>query len=54
MFFVVAIVQLIVNIITTNSDDSGLWNCICKFVGCSAQSNNSPAGGGNQNIYVPN
>jgi len=34
VFFVVAIVQLVVNIITTNTGDSGIWDCVCKFVGC--------------------
>lgn len=33
VFFVVAIVQLIMNIIATSSDDSGVMNCVCKFVG---------------------
>lgn len=33
VFFVVAIVQLIMNIIATSSDDSSVMNCVCKFVG---------------------
>lgn len=33
-FFVIAIVQLLVNIVTQNSG-SQLWNCIAKFVGAS-------------------
>ena len=34
-FFVVAIVQLLVNIVTKSNGDSELWNCIARFVGAS-------------------
>lgn len=33
VFFVVAIVQLIMNIIATSVDNNGIMDCVCKFVG---------------------
>lgn len=56
VFFVVAIVQFVVNLVTTNTNDSGIWTCVCRFIGCSSsgENNNGPAGSGNGNsTYVP-
>lgn len=33
IFFIVAIIQLIVGIIENATGDSGIWNCVCKFIG---------------------
>ena len=35
VFFVVAIVQLLLNIIS--SDDKDIWNCVCQLLGNSAE-----------------
>lgn len=33
IFFIVAIIQFIVGIIENTTGDSGIWDCVCKFVG---------------------
>lgn len=33
IFFIVAIIQLIVGIIENTTGESGIWDCVCKFVG---------------------
>ena len=42
VFFVVAIVQLLVSVITKADDSAGsVWDCVCEFVGCSSNSSSS-------------
>ena len=39
VFFVVAIVQLLVSVITNADGSTGsVWDCVCDFVGCSSNS----------------
>ena len=49
VFFVVAIVQLLFNIIGADDDSKTMWSCISSFVNGVNKSGSNPSGGGRPN-----
>lgn len=55
VFFIVAIVQMLVSIIEGATGKSEIMNCVCKFVGaCDGSENNNTTNNNNNNNKKPN